>query len=441
MSKLPAWALTVGGVTYGTGRPLLLSTQPLPKQARVWSPDIYTKRRRTVFDLSDRITGFKYESEEDKQDKVTLTVENQDLGYFESPVLMKGTAFTFLYGYSGGLAPGGEVTVQGIRGFEQLQIEAYGKAPGITTEQRTTTWEKMTRSKIVEVIARFHQIPRTRISEKFAVETISQTGITDWRFLLELAEPFGYSVFFTIEQGVRVLNWRFRPHVSTPARIFEWGQPGKAFRRGSASAPLLRFSIDDSKDKGKPAKVDVSGHDPDARKPLRFTGSRGTASLGPVLGPVTEVVTPEESAGQNESVVLKRATAHSSFAEVRQEAVGRYRRAQEDQMLVTAIVEGDPTITLGQIVEIARVPEYVAGNYYVRKVKHSIASDGYKTTMGLTRNAVGRKPTGAGKQAPSPGVPNKKSAKDIDPNALVPRSGIDRDQQPVIIFGPSNLAG
>lgn len=440
MSRLPAWILNIAGTTYGTGRPLELSQQALPDHARVWSPDVYRKRRRTVFDLSDRVTGFEYESEEGKQDKVTLVIENQDLGYFESPILSKGTDFSFSFGYPRQLAPGGEAKVQSIRGLEQLRVEAYGKALGITTEQKTRQWTFLTRPEIVELIAKEHGIVRTRITPSVTPVTLPQVGITDWQFLIELAEPLGYSVFFTIEQGVRVLNWRFRSHVGLPVRIFEWGQPSRSFQKGMQSAPLLDFKISDGSAKGKPSKVKVSGYDPDERRPIRATGD-STAPPTPADGPNTEIATPEESAGRNEPAVRTEATAHSSIQWVRDEAQSRYKWGQEDQMLATALIEGDPTITIGQIVEIARVPKYLAGNYYVKAVKHTIGGDGYLTKMKLTRNAVGLLATGVGKQTPAPGPPNKKSAKDADPGTLAPRRGLDRDGQPVVIFGPSNLAG
>ena len=440
MNRLPAWILNIAGVTYGTGRPLELSQQALPDHAYAWSPDVYRKRRRTVFDLSDRVTGFMYESEEGKQDKVTLVIENQDLGYFESPVLMKGTDFSFSFGYSGQLAPGSEAKVQSIRGLEQLRVEAYGKALGLTTEQKTRQWTFLTRSDIVELIAKEHGIARTRVTPSVTNVTLPQVGITDWQFLLELAEPLGYSVYFTIEQGVRVLNFKSRSHAGVPTRLFEWGQPSQLHQRGTRSAPLLDFKIDDSKSKGTPSKVNVAGHDPDARKPIRSTGDSTTAPPVAADGPSTEIATPEESAGRNEKVVQTVPTAHASIQWVREEAQARYKWGQEDQMLATVIIEGDPTLTLGQIVEIARMPKYLAGNYYIKAIKHTIGGDGYRTKMTLSRNAVGLLPMGPGKPSPAPGPPHRKSATDAVADALARLSGLDLDGEPVVIFGPSNLA-
>lgn len=445
MSRLPAWAIIVGGVTYGAGRPILQSGQPL-LHARVWTPEAYKRRGREVFDPSDRVTGFQYDTEEGKQDKVTIIVDNQDLAYFESPILQKGTDFTFSYGYAGQLAPGGEAKVQGVRGMEELRVEAYGLALSLTTHQRTLKWELFTRSRIVEQIAFDHHIPKTRITPSVTVETISQVGVTDWQFLLELAEPLGYSVYFTIEQGVRVLNFRYRDHSEAPVRIFEWQQPGRVFEAGSPrglgvrlnnarSAPLLGFSIDDSKNKGKASEVKATGYDPDSRRPIRETGRRATAPQVGKLGPVTEVATPEESGGRNEEAVRIEPTAHASNEMVRQEANTRYQLAQEGQILATAIVEGDPTITTGQIIEIAGVPQFLAGNYYIRAAKHTIGGDGYRTSMKLSRNAVGivsaapRPP-----MPPAPGPPNRRSARNADPNALSTRTGVDRDGNPMTIF-------
>lgn len=429
MSRLPAWILSVAGVTYGTGRPLLQSGQPL-LHARVWTPRAHRRGGREVFDLSDRVTGFAFESEEGKRDKVTLTVENLDLAYFESPVLTKGTDFSFSFGYRGQLAPGGSAKVQGVRGFEQLTVEAYSLSPGLTTVQKTRQWFMMTRSAMVEQIAREHGVTRTRVAPSVTLDTVQQVGVTDWRFLLELAEPLGYSVYFTVEQGVRVLNFQLRPHDAAPARVFMWGQPGN----DSGSAPLLGFSIDDSGPKGKPSKVEVAAHDPDARKTLRETGERATAPAVGKLGFGTEVATPEESSGRNEEAVSVVATAHESADMARGEAATRYQRAQEDQVLATATVEGDQTITTGQIVKIGGVPPFVAGPYYVVGHKHTIAGDGYKTTMKLSRNAVGQSPESPA-PPPPPGPPNRKKVS--DPHALSTKTYIDKDGKKTAIYQAS----
>lgn len=438
----PAWLISVGGETYGTG-------QALRREYR--GPRSTRDPNAIPFDLTDRVLGFSVEQEEGKQDKVEIDIANPDLSFFASPVMVKGTDFNFSFGYSGNLAPGGLAKVQSIRGFQQLKVEAYAVALALTTEQKSRVWENVKRRDIVKKIAFEHGIRRTDIAGTNLVltpggtagqpRTFVQSAITDWEFLLELAEPLGFSVWFTIEQGVRVLHWGPRKYGGFPSRVFAWNSTGSSqaeYRFGevrlvSNVAPLLGFNIEENTQKGKPSKVEQTGYDPDEHQPLTSSGVPATEEES--LGAVTEISDPEQSGGRYEKSVQLEPTAHANIAWLQEEAKGRNRWTQEDQIVAKATVPGDPSLTIGHLIEVQSVPKFLAGNWYVKGVKHSIASDGYKSTLKLTRNSVGDVPVGPARKVPAKGKVNANTAAGIDPEKLQAIRGRDIFGEKVIVYG------
>lgn len=437
---LPMWLINVAGESYGPGTNL---------RREYRGPRSVRDPNAVPFDLTDRVLSFSYEQAEKKQDKVTLVVANHDLSFFASPIMVKGTDFTFSFGYAGQLAPGGSAKVQSLRGFQQLRIEAYAIVLAITSVQKTRVFENRKRDEIVRQIASEHWIQRTDIAsgassfspESGVPRTFVQSGITDWEFILELAEPLGYSVWFTVEQGVRVLHWGPRKYGAVATRVFAWNSTGisqvetvgNGAARATNVAPLLAFNVDDNSQKGKPSRVDQSGYDPDEHQPLTARGTPATEVES--LDSMTEISEPGRSGGKFEEAVQLEPTAHAKVAFLTEENKARNKWTQEDQIKASATVPGDPTLAIGQLVEIQNVPNFLAGNWYVLGATHSIASDGYKTKLKLTRNAVGDTKTGTSSKVPASGKVNTSTATGRDPNQLVPIRGRDSFGERVIVYG------
>jgi hypothetical protein len=122
------------------------------------------------------------------------------------------------------------------------------------------------------------------------------------------------------------------------------------------------------------------------------TAQRGT------LGDVLEVFDKETGASSlrpwvaTESV---RPSAAISPAQAKREADARFTKAESGAVILSADVVGDPTLRARAIVEVQGVPARIAGKYRVREAKHQINGSGYAVALKLSRDAVGKVPSGA----------------------------------------------
>jgi len=104
-------------------------------------------------DLSQAILSFEYEESEKKSDLLKLTIENNDLRWFDSPIFEKGTTLIVVWGYIGHLVPPREVVVQTVKGNRTLTVECAGKGQLMNKVARTRTFNNVTRAEVVRTIA------------------------------------------------------------------------------------------------------------------------------------------------------------------------------------------------------------------------------------------------------------------------------------------------
>lgn len=106
-----------------------------------------------VPDLNSAILSFEYVESEKKTDQCKLTIENNDLRWFDSVYFDKGVELVVVWGYLGHLVPARTVVVQKITGARQLVIEAAGKGQLMNKEAKTRTFNNVTRAEVVRKIA------------------------------------------------------------------------------------------------------------------------------------------------------------------------------------------------------------------------------------------------------------------------------------------------
>lgn len=108
---------------------------------------------KPIPDLTESITTFEFEEDEKKADQLTLTIKNEDLSYFDSPLFEKGTTLHVGWGYAGALAPTREVVVQKVTGARMLKVVAQSKSVLMNKLTRVRTFENKTRSEVARIIA------------------------------------------------------------------------------------------------------------------------------------------------------------------------------------------------------------------------------------------------------------------------------------------------
>lgn len=77
-------------------------------------------------DISDKILGFRYEDEERKADRCTVTIDNYDLEEFDNPNWKKGGILEVRWGYPGNMSEPRRVVIEKISGAQELEVEAHG---------------------------------------------------------------------------------------------------------------------------------------------------------------------------------------------------------------------------------------------------------------------------------------------------------------------------
>lgn len=104
-------------------------------------------------DVSRAALSISFDENEKKSTKMTLTVENLDLRWFETPLFEKGTALIVSWGYVGNMKPPREMIVHKVKGGTTLQIECTDKGQLMNKEAKTRSWNNVTRAEVVRLIA------------------------------------------------------------------------------------------------------------------------------------------------------------------------------------------------------------------------------------------------------------------------------------------------
>jgi len=375
------------------------------------------------FDLSKRCLSFEWKNAFDKKGRLILRIENQDLAYFDSPALMKGTSVSFSWGYNGNSSEVMEGFVSGMKGFQVVEIEITQDEGFLDWSQESTVWTARTRSQIAREIAQVAGFLRFKITETNDLADYKQIRETQREFLVRIAEEINFIVTTGMEAGVPVFSFHERIERKVPFKTYIW-RGGQGF--------LKTFNITDNSIVGLPGSIEGAAYDPDNRIPISATGSRLT-SLSTPLGSVTEVVDPETgSTSFPDPTRLKKAggkmimaTAEKRLGVLQKQVSGAWDKAQEAQFKAKATVVGDPRLDATQYIIIEGVPMMLKGIYYVAEISHKIAS-GYETGMTLIRNALGDLPIAPEQRTAVAGLPNTKKAAgagDLIPHEMVNPTG------------------
>lgn len=104
-------------------------------------------------DITRAVTKLEYEDSEKKSAELTLTLENNDLRWLDSPLLDQGTVLLVGWGYVGNLRPLREVIVQKVTGFTELTIKLADKGQLMHKLAKNRTFTNVSRAEVVRLIA------------------------------------------------------------------------------------------------------------------------------------------------------------------------------------------------------------------------------------------------------------------------------------------------
>lgn len=384
--------------------------------------------------ISSRILSLSYEDVDSGQDYLKLEVDNDDLSLFNFPNIFQAEAVVMQWGDPGNLTPPRKFRIKEIAGFLVWTLTATGEMwTGDQTPVRRL-WEAEEVTDIIRKISVEMGFPNPDIQEPEEMIFLTRQQFEpNARFLQRLASEFGYA--FWIDSR---LHWRSRDAKGTPRRLIVFRGTSDPSAPGVViGTPQVKFSFT----RTKPADVKgVATENKAEKKP-------GSATVAPPVwmasttGGPPRIVTNEYGTLQYSS---GKAKAASLFAEGKllpakhsevvhtpsgkpQKAAGKWRGKQDSQSMELPIV-GIGDLVVGEVLELANFGAINEGKWYVRKVVHKQAADGFTQAVSLTRDS-GKK---AGDKAKTvPGSVNRATAAGEKGTAGAP----DNRQKEVRIIG------
>jgi len=265
-----AWGMTVGNEFYGSEP----GANPTTGGSSLGGQTV------TSFDISSRLKSIKFKAEEGKKTSIEMVLYNEDLAYFEVPVLMKGQEFFLTFGYPGAMISEITAKISNIKGFKQIKIISEA-VDLFNFEQRNSIWKASLPSDIITIMAKRYGFVKTVIEPTFSIFDLgdwSQLNQTDYEFCNMLADLCGFKFYISVENKIPTLHFHRRNHSAPPLDIFTW--------RGG-NGDLKNFDITENSILGTPQTVTTSGYDVRNRQPItNETNALTTSKKQPLVRPV-----------------------------------------------------------------------------------------------------------------------------------------------------------
>lgn len=327
-------------------------------------------------DLTDRCLTFKFEEDEGKADKLTLTVNNYDLSNFDDPIWRKGNLIETSWGYPGQMTPARTCLIQSVKGARVLTVESLAKSIAMHKVHQMRTFRNVTRAQVVQQVAELNGYSGSRVhvdDTGVVYETVTQNRETDASFLMRLAKREGFQFWVDFDG----LHWHKRRLGQQPLREFVW-------RDGVGD--MLDFNVDNDVT-AKPASVTLQGRDPLSKSDIGVTGDNSSvARTG--LAPDLEVVDPRtgsttQQANSGQAVIAH--TSEASAAGAQRQANGHYANSLLTTVEMTIDAIGDPDVVAKTLITVKNVRS-LSGNYYVKGVTTEIGGSDYKMKLKVKRD-------------------------------------------------------
>jgi phage protein D len=338
-----------------------------------------------VDDITALITSFKYEDFERRADKLTLSVVNSDLAFFDDPAFRRGMMLEATWGYPGNMAPARQCIVQRITGGRVLQVEALARSVLMNLRTRVRTFTNMTRADVASQIASENGYGlELQVIEDTEIRypTITQARLTDAQFLMRLARMEGFEFFVDVDG----FHWHRRNVAASPVRTFRYFT--------SEVGEILDFSIENDVT-ARPGRVRARGRNLTERTDIDEQADDQSDADRTVLattrevidfeqGTTTTVTQTERNVGSEEV----RTTSAPDAQTARREAVGRFRRVQQTAVKMTLQLVGDPSLLAKTVVAVEGLGQRLSGRYYVQQVTHEITG-AYRMSAKVVSDGAG----------------------------------------------------
>lgn len=335
--------------------------------------------------VTDSILSFSYTDAERKTDTVKLTVDNSNLEQFDDPAWRKGGKIRVSWGYPGAMAPERTCVITSVKGFDELSIEANGLDVTMNTVPRQRVFESKTISQIVEQIAEeygYGSDVRFIDDTQEVRSIVVQGNLTDAQFLRRHASESGYEFYIDFD-GFHFHERRLgEPPIR---RLIYYIDPDRGDFVGK---PTIDNDLT-----ARPGRSRVRGRNPRTRQDIDVAADNDSDSDRDtltenvvVVDPVTQRATVVERNVASESSTTSAATNEQRAT---RQARGRFRRAQQVAVKMTATIVGDPTLLAKSIVQIEGMGRRLSIKYYITEIVHNLSPSGYECKLKLVSDGHG----------------------------------------------------
>ncbi len=374
-------------------------------------------------DITQEITSFVFEDNEEELDVMELCVANRNLQFTDDPLFQEGNEIVARFGYVGNLSPVKKAVIKEIDydfpedGVSTIRLKAYDKGYKLSGKENQKVWQRpapgILYSDIAEEIARANALIPVVTPTVGRHLRVVQSNISDAQFLRELAAKArdregdgvtGYTFYVQDDE------LHFHPRVldQSPVLTLEYFTDRQGLLRS------FRPSVQAQWGKGAGIETKTMGVDPRKKAAVEQKANNDNSSNRTSLGKRTYLVDGNTGEGRFKEQETGRVTASFERSEGLHEepqqepgkdvAEGRFNAAELQQVEATAITLGIPTLRAKQNIEIRGVGRKFFGMYYCRSLRHSFGEGGYACELTLRKNALGM---GAGaKSGPAKGKPN-----------------------------------
>ena len=334
--------------------------------------------------LTDRILSLKYEDLEAKADKLTLTIDNQDLSDFDDPIWRQGNFIYISWGYPGRMAVERKLIIKKVHGFSEMTITAFGLEVMLDHVQRVDNYPNMTRSQAArKIAARWGYVDDSvvTIEETDHIQPmIQQNAITDAVLLRKMASAEGMQWYIDWD------GFHFHKHDFLNPKGRREVKHFRYFGDQSVSE-ILEVNIESDVTR-IPGAITVA---PRPRFPLNIDVTHMSSTEQQWMSEKIIAAGWQGQAldGYNgyEQREVKRTNAKSG-KEAKTQMVAIYGNKQLDAVKLEVTVVGDPNIFAKSVVVLENIGIRLSQAYYVKEVHHTIHR-GYTCELKCVSSGVG----------------------------------------------------
>lgn len=379
-----------------------------------------------------RLVSMDFEDIESMADKLSLVVDNYDLTQLDSPLWQPGNVVVFQFGYPGAMSPVRRMTIQKVKGFEKLTVEAHGdesqmnKVHGDGSER----WNQKKRSDVAIEIAKKYGFTDDQIfvqDTEVVLPQITKATMTDLQILRSMAEREGFEFYCDFDGFHFHTQNTKRPPLKTYTYFAENG-------RGE----IIGYpQMADDRAPGKPGGFIFTGRDPVTKETFTVRGDDATASALTALAPSRTAFSPEDAnAPPGLGQLWPTRTTELTREAAQRAAIGTYKRAQLRAVEMSLTLRGDGTLLAKNIIRVLGLGPSMSGNYYVTSVKHTLGA-GYRMVAKIKRDGRSEM-IGDGSALPATTAKTdaQKNNQTDAPPEMVTRRALNADGQWVTITRP-----